>query len=251
MPDLVLTERNDGGEVAIVTLNRPEARNPVSIAMLEALDKTIEALGNDETVRVVILTGAGPVFCAGLDLAEVKSETTTIQRLILRLSQVMRRIRRMPVATIAQVQGAAIGAGFGLMASADFAITHADAKIGYPSPETGFSPAALAPWLISKIGPARARTMLLKGGCVDGRTACDTGIVSQIAPKEAVAATAKELARKLAVTDRNAMGALKSLINDMDISMDDGLLDRAANISADVISGDETQRRLRKLFPEN
>jgi len=243
-----LVETSVAGGIATVTMNRPESRNPTSIAMLDALDEALDVVSAGNDTRVMILTGAGRSFCSGLDLDEVVADEVTIRRLLCRLSEVMRRIRRLPIATIARVQGAAIGGGFGFLAVADFALTHPDAKIGYPPLTTGLSPALMAPWLVRKIGPSRARAMLMAGGTISGRDAHEAGIVSHLVERETLEATADELAARLLTAGVYASTAMKEFLNELDGSVDDDLLDRAATVSADVIASSETQERLAKLF---
>jgi enoyl-CoA hydratase/carnithine racemase len=246
MSDLVLTTVDSG--VARLTLNRPDARNATSIAMLDAMDAGLDAIAGDDSVRVLRLAGAGRSFCSGLDLGEVRAGDETIRRLLRRLSEVMRRLRRLPLVTIAEVQGAAIGGGFGFMAVTDFAVSHAEAKIGYPPIETGLSPALMAPWLIRKVGPSRARSMLLAGGTISGTRAEALGLVTHLVSREAIADAARTLAAELARGGAEGMRAMKALLNDLDGSTEDDPLDRAALVSAEVIACDETQQRLGELF---
>lgn len=245
MSDLVLLETVEA--IATVTLNRPEARNPTSIALLDAMDGVFDRVADDDSVRVLILAGAGRSFCAGLDLAEVRRDPETIRVLLRRLSEVMRRIRRLSMPTIARVQGAAIGGGFGFLAVCDFAISHAEAKIGYPPLETGLSGALMAPWLVRKIGPSRARAMLLEGGTISGRAAWETGIVTHLVDAAELETAAADLAGKLRKGGPGAMRAMKALLNDLDGSLENEMLDRAAGVSADVIASKETQARLAEL----
>jgi methylglutaconyl-CoA hydratase len=247
MPDLVLIDLDRSKGIAKLTLNRPEARNPTSIAMLDAMDRGLDVLSADDGARVLILSGSGKTFCAGLDLYEVRSDEHTIHRMLMRLSQVMRRIRRLPVPTIARVQGAAIGGGFGFLAVCDFAVTHPEARIGYPPVETGLSPALMAPWLMRLIGPSRARAMVVQGGTITGAEAHERGIVSHLAEPDALDDTVNDLSAELRKAGPTAMRAMKNLLNELDDSMNDAMLDAAARVSAEVIASKETQDRLKKF----
>ena len=251
MSDFVLTTVDESTAIATVTLNRPEARNPTSIAMLDAMDGALDLVTADERVRVVILRGEGSSFCSGLDLDEVRAGPATVRRLLERLSHVMRRIRRLPLATVAQVEGAAIGGGFGFMVVTDFALTHPEAKIGYPPLALGLSPALMAPWLLRRIPAGRARAMLMAGGTISGQTAYDMGLVSHLASRGDLPTVARRLADDLALGGPGATRSLKSLLNELDDSTADDVLDRAAAVSADVIASDETQERLTRMFGED
>ncbi|MBT8485999.1 MAG: enoyl-CoA hydratase/isomerase family protein, partial [Phycisphaerae bacterium] len=155
------------------------------------------------------------------------------------------------VPTIACVQNAAIGGGFGFMAACDFRLTHPEAKIGYPPVATGLSPALMAPWLMRIVGPARARAMLLRGGTISGQVAFDAGIATGLHPVTTLPEESVTLAQHLAQGGPHAMRAMKRFLNELDGSDEDGMLDRAARVSADVIAHPETQARLRERFGDN
>ena len=248
MPELVISETANG--VATVTLNRPQQRNAISLELLDALDAAIAAVEQDERVRVMILAGAGPVFCAGMDLEQLVIGQGVGREMIFgllrELSQVARRIHRLQIPTISCAQGAAIGGGCTLMLVTDFAVTHAEARIGYPPAEMNLSPAVLAPWLIRRIGPGRARAMLLRGGTVSGAEAFQRGLVTDVVEPEAIESTAADLARTVMEAGRDATAVLKGLLNELDGSLDDAALDRAADCSARIVAGEEAQARLRE-----
>jgi len=248
MSDPVLLEIDGGAGIATVTLNRPEARNSISIALLDAMMEALTHLTADESVRIMILTGAGESFCAGADLAEVRGDRATIETLLMRLSHVMRTIYRLPIPTIGKVRGAAIGGGFGLMLVTDFAIAHREAQIGYPPLETGLCPAVMAPWLAGKVGPGRARATLLRGGTISGEEARQLGIVTQLVNAADLDTAAGALARELARGGRSAMSHMKRFLNELDGSLSDDLLDHAAQVSAEVVASEETQQRLREMY---
>ena len=245
MSDLVLVDSDDG--IVIVTLNRPEARNALSVALIDALEAAIEQVEH-EPARVLILAGAGSVFCAGMDLKGVLADAAGMRRMLRGLSQVMRRIRRLPIPTIAQVQGAAIGGGCGLMVVTDFAVTHPQAKVGYPEVSLGVCPAVVAPWLIRKVGGGRARALLLAGGTMSGTTGYETGLATHLVPRDRLEAEVQSLGRRLAEGGPQALGVTKQWINDLDGSLDDAVFEKGAEISADVIVGEEAQSRLRSHF---
>jgi methylglutaconyl-CoA hydratase len=247
MSDLVLMQVHEGTGIAALTLNRPSARNSVSAALLEAMAEALASLAVDESVRAMILAGAGGTFCAGADLDEVRSGRATIEKLLARLAQNMRSIRRLPFATIAAVRGAAIGGGLGLMCAADFAITHDEARIGYPQPETGLSPAVLAPYVASRVGAGRARAMLLRGGTMSGRAAHVIGLVDELVEEAGLEVAAHSLAAELARAGREATAQMKRLLNQLDATSEEQLLNEAASVSIEVVASEETQRRLRRM----
>ena len=136
------------------------------------------------------------------------------------------------------------------MVVTDFAITHPEAKVGYPEVDLGVCPAVVAPWLVKKIGAGRARAMLLAGGTMSGEDGFAVGLASHLAPAEELEAASLQLAGKLLKGGRHAMAVTKRWLNELDGSMEEEPFERAAELSAQVIAGEEAQTRLRKIFGE-
>lgn len=252
MNDLVqVTLENN---IATLTLNRPEAHNALSVELIAAMNEALSGIERDAApdgaVRVMILAGEGKSFCAGMDLKGVMSDPKKMAGMLRDLSVFSRRVRRLPIPTIARVQGAAVGGGCGLMVVTDFAITHPEAKVGYPEVDLGVCPAVVAPWLIKKIGPGRARAMLLAGGTMSGQAGFEAGLASHLVPREQLVSAAQELAEKLVKGGPNAMAVTKRWLNELDGSMEDAPFEKAAELSAQVIAGEEAQTRLRRIFGE-
>ena len=246
MADLVRATRT--GDVFTLELNRPDKRNALSIELIADLNDAIGTIENDETIRVVILGGLGKSFCSGMDLRGVLDDAQAMSGMLLGLSEAARRLRRLPVPVIARVQGAAIGGGCGLSVVADIALTHPEARLGYPEVSLGVCPAVVAPWLIKKIGAGRARSLLLTGGTMSGQQALQLGMVDQLHPQEDLDSAALNLAHELAAGGQQAMAVTKQWLNELDGSMDDDPSITGAQLSAQVIAGSEAQERLRSLF---
>jgi enoyl-CoA hydratase/carnithine racemase len=134
------------------------------------------------------------------------------------------------------------------MVVTDFAVTHPEAKLGYPEVDLGICPAVVAPWLIRRIGAGRARAMLLAGGTMTGQQGFEAGLATHLCPVEELDATVAALAKRLISGGPNALATTKRWLNELDGSMDDAVLDRAAELSAEIIAGAEAQERLRKAF---
>jgi len=243
---LVTTSIQDS--IATLTLARPEARNALNPQLIDDLEEAVMSLEADGSIRVMILTGAGKVFCAGMDLKGVLQDPVAMAGMLMGLSRTMRRIRRLPFPTISQVNGAAVGGGCGLMVVTDFAFTHADAKVGYPEVDLGVCPAVVAPWLIKKLGAGRARAMLLAGGTMSGQAGFEIGLASHLVAKDQLATATMDFAKHLLKGGRHAMAVTKRWLNELDGSLEDAPFDRAANLSAQVIAGEEAQSRLRAIF---
>ena len=246
MADLVRTTSID--DVVTLELNRPDKRNALSIELIADLNDAIGAIEHDETVRVVILGGLGKSFCSGMDLRGVLDDAQEMSGMLLGLSEAARRLRRLPVPVIARVQGAAIGGGCGLSVVADIALTHPEARLGYPEVSLGGCPAVVAPWLIKKIGAGRARSLLLTGGTMSGQQALQLGMVDQLHPQEELDEAALTLARELAAGGQQAIAVTKQWLNELDGSMDDDPSVTGAQLSAQVIAGSEAQERLRSIL---
>lgn len=243
---MVRTETSDG--IRTITLDRPDARNALSLELIEALRGAIDAADRDcraGQVRVVMLAGAGRSFCAGMDLKGVIDDPARMGVMLRTLALTTLAIRRLPVPTVARVQGAAIGGGCGLMVVCDFALTHPESKVGYPEVDLGVCPAVVAPWLVRRIGAGRARAMLLAGGTMSGAEGHAAGLASHCVPMAELEQAALALAQRLASGGPAAQAATKDWLNRLDGSLDEATLLEAADISARVIAGPEAQSRLR------
>ncbi|RLS90489.1 MAG: enoyl-CoA hydratase/isomerase family protein [Planctomycetota bacterium] len=234
--------------IVSIELARPEARNALSRELILQLMSAIEAVSGDQSARALILSGEGKSFCAGMDLRAVADDPIAMGEMLRELSHVSRAIRRLSIPTIARVQGAAIGGGCGLMVVCDFAITHPEAKLGYPEVDLGICPAVVAPWLMKKIGAGAARAMLLAGGTMSGDEGFRRGLATHLVAESQIAATAQTLAERLAKGGPNAIAATKHWLNKLDGSLDDAIADEAAEISARIIAGEEAQSRLRAAW---
>lgn len=232
--------------IATLTLNRPESRNALSIDLLASLHHRVDELTKRPDITVAILTGAGKAFCAGMDLKAVLDNNDLARQLLTSLGDLTVKLRNLPQVTIARVNGAAIGGGCGLTTVCDFAITHADSKMGFPEVDLGVCPAVVAPWLVRKLGPGKARAILLRGGLMSGKEAHTLGLVTTLVETAAdLDPAVTELAARLAQGGPDALRATKSLLNDLDGSRDTDLIRRAAELSAQVLSTPDAQARLR------
>lgn len=238
------------GRIATLTLCRPDARNALSADLLEAMLARLRDIAPREDLTVLVLTGQGKAFCAGMDLKAVTSDEALAagrhEALLQRLAAVTLTLRRLSLVTLAKVNGAAIGGGCGLACACDLAITHDDSTMGFPEVDLGVCPAVVAPWVVRKIGPGRARALLLQGGLKTGREAFDLGLVDhRCESREALDNAADAVARRLAGAGPLALRATKGLINQLDASYDETLLLHAAHLSAQVLASPQTQAMLR------
>lgn len=234
--------------IATLTINRPAARNAMSVEILEAMHAAVDSLAGTDT-KVLVLTGAGRAFCAGMDLKavliELSGDEEMGERLLTSLAELTLKIRSLDQVTVASVNGAAIGGGCGLTCVCDVTVSHADAKLGFPEVDLGICPAVIAPWVVKKLGAGVARKAMLMGGVMSGQDAYDIGLVDQLAPnREALEALTQDVAERLASGGKKALSATKSLLNQLDGSLDEALVLKGAALSASVLKTPEAQAAL-------
>jgi methylglutaconyl-CoA hydratase len=202
--------------VATITLNRPEKRNAVSFQLVEDLVGALAAIEKSES-QVVIITGAGKAFCAGLDLEELKSLIGKSQEQNVKDSQTManlfRTIYDFPKPTIAAVNGAAIAGGTGIATMCDFTLAVPEAKFGYTEVKIGFVPAIVSSYLVFQVGHKIARDLLMTARLFDAAEAHRYGLVNEIVPAENLMARAHELANLMLENSPSSVQATKRLIN--------------------------------------
>lgn len=199
------------GEVTCITLNRPSKRNALNIALLEELCQAIHDVGRMASQHVLVITGAGPVFCAGMDLKEA-SEPENLNPLANLIAKVLTGIYTSPLVTIAAVNGAAIAGGAGLMSACDFAIAASDAKIGYPEIRHGLVAAQVATILIRQVAWRTVRELLLLGELVDANRALEIGLISRVVAPDELMSQALQLARQAAKNAPDAVAETKRLL---------------------------------------
>ncbi|MFG0256564.1 MAG: enoyl-CoA hydratase/isomerase family protein [Phycisphaerales bacterium JB043] len=247
MEDLAQLELD--GTVARLTLNRPEARNALSIELLEALHGRADELARAHDATVCVLTGAGKSFCAGMDLKKVLEEPGAPERLLASLAELTLKLRNIPQVLVGRINGAAIGGGCGLACLCDLSITHADAKLGYPEVDIGVCPAVVAPWLIRRVGSGMARRILLRGGTMSGAEAFELGMVTScVESVDVLDEAVGELVDRLAGAEPNALRATKEWMNTMDGEMLAEQVREGARISASMVETPEARESLARLF---
>jgi methylglutaconyl-CoA hydratase len=245
---MALVELTHTDHIVTAEFNRAEKHNALSPELIESLHEALDALERDQDMRVLILGGLGKSFCAGMDLRGVLNDVNAMGEMLSGLGRATYRLRQLPVPVIARVQGAAIGGGCGFAAVADLAITHPEAKLGYPEVSLGICPAVVAPWLIRKIGAGPARAMLLQGGTQSGEAAYEMGLVDHLVQREELDGAAMDLAQKLARGGGVAIAATKAWLNELEGPVSLETLERGAVLSTEVIAGEDAQERLKKLY---
>ena len=234
--------------VARICLHRGEARNALSLPLIQALNHTLDEVAAEASTRVVLLEGEGKCFSAGMDLKGVLEDPEAMREMLQDLAEATIRLRKFEVPTIAVVQGAAIGGGCGLAIVCDFTMSHPEAKLGYPEVDLGICPAIVAPWLSLRIGAGAARAMLLAGGLINGTEAREQGLLTHLVAREQLETEATALAEQLLKGAPEAMAATKRLLLELDGEAIASQVREGARISATIISGEEAQSRLAPIY---
>jgi enoyl-CoA hydratase/carnithine racemase len=187
------------GLAAVVTLNRPQRRNPLSLGLMLELIGCLDEIGRNRDIRTVILAAAGKVFCSGHDLSEMTGRNIDEYRRIFDVcTQLMMKIQAIPQPVIAEVQGIATAAGCQLVATCDLAVAAEEAAFGTPGVKIGlFCTTPMVP-LARAVGRKRALQMLLTGELVDARTAADWGLINLVVSASDLPAATRKLAAKVA-----------------------------------------------------
>lgn len=237
---------------AILTINRADKRNALSRGLIAALTEAFTRGLNDSAARCVVLTAAGSVFCAGMDLAELQeslnagSQQAPVWEDALRLAKLYDLIYTLPKPTMAAVQGAAVAGGAGLVTVCDLAIAVPEAKFGYPEVRRGLVAAMVMPHLMRHVGERAARYLLLSGELLTADEAHGAGLINEVVPGERLLERALVLAKACAEGGPQALAKTKEYLRQFSrqaLSIED-----AAKASAAPRLTQECQDGLRAFF---
>jgi enoyl-CoA hydratase/carnithine racemase len=201
-----ILQRHDTEGVAWLTLNRPASRNALSMALMQMLDAELAAIADDPAVKVVVIAGAGPAFCSGHDLRELRArpDRDAYEAVFALCSRLMQRIVGLPKPVIARVHGVATAAGCQLVASCDLVVAADTAQFATPGVNLGLFCSTPMVALSRAVGRKAAMEMLLTGDMVDAARARELGLVNRVVPEAgldaAVAALAGQIAGKSPLT---------------------------------------------------
>lgn len=202
--------------VHTILLNRPEKRNALTPELMEELTQALEAAAGNGHCRVVLITGAGSAFCAGLDLDVLRANVDAGEDAALqdaeRIATLFRTLHALPKPTIAAVNGAAIAGGMGIATLCDLTLAVPEAKFGYTEVRIGFIPAIVSAFLRTQIGDKRARDLLLTGRLIGAAEAEAMGLITRVVPEPELMREARSLAEKLMRNSSAAMAATKRLL---------------------------------------
>jgi len=212
------------GPIATLTLDRPDRRNALDPSLLRALAEGIDGVSADDEVRVVVLTGAGSAFSAGADIEWMRASrdrsTEEDRADAVAMAEAFATLDRCPKAVVARVNGPAIGGGAGLVACADVAVATEGTRFAFAEVRLGILPASIAPFVLRKIGPGRARELFTSGRTFDAADAAGYGLVHHVVPADRLDATVDEVARTFLACGPGAVAANKRLVRDATASLD-------------------------------
>ena len=206
----ILAETADDG-VAVVTLNRAEKRNALSLDVMRELVTAFEAIGADRAIKVVILRGVGPAFSAGHDLREMLERSAEEYRIVFDVCvRLMETIQSIPQPVIAEIAGVATAAGCQLVATCDLAVASSAAKFATPGVKIGLFCTTPMVALTRSIGRKRAMEMLLTGEMIDASTAADWGLINRVVTPDALESETRALAAQIASAASYVVGLGKA-----------------------------------------
>ena len=238
MSDSFRTDRRPDGVVRM-TLNRPDVHNAFDDRLIAELTEGLVRIGEDESVRAVVLTGAGKSFSAGADLNWMRrmagysdEENLADARGLARL---MQTLNELPKPTVARVNGAALGGGTGLVACCDIAIASDKATFGTTEARLGIIPAVIGPYVVAAIGPRQARRLMLTGERISAIEAAHIGLVHEVVPAEGLDAAIDAVLENLLKCGPHAISAAKGLVRDL----------TGRPITAEIV--DDTAQRIASL----
>ena len=238
--------------VATLTLARPDLHNALNAEMIGELNDCFLALAADASVRVVVLAGAGPSFCAGGDLKWMQSSLEWSQAQnqadAEALAAMFEAAWTLPKPLIGRVHGPAIGGGVGLVACCDLAVAVDTARFGFSEVKLGLVPAVIAQYVLPKIGVSQARALFVSGERFTAERAFEIGLIHAVTSSEDLDATVASLVRRLRSNGPEAVGAAKRLIDAVWTLDRDAARRYVVEAIAAARTGDEGQEGLRAFL---
>lgn len=221
----------DENGVATLALARPEKHNALSQALINALHKAAKDIAADPAIRVVVLTGQGPTFCAGGDLGwmqeQMAGEAAIKRAAAQSIAQMLGALNTLPQPVIGRVQGNAFGGGIGMACVCDVAIAVEDAKFGLTETKLGLIPATIGPYVLARMGEAHARRVFMSGRIFDAAEAVALGVVAKAVPAaELDNAVAAEVAPYLQCAP-DAVAAAKAFARSLGPTIDESVVARS------------------------
>lgn len=233
--------RSEGAGVATITLDRPEQRNRLDAAGMSGLLEGLRAAADDPQVRVVVLTGAGPAFCAGADLSGATAGGAFSDEGPRALERVLMEMLEMPKPIVARVQGHVAGGGNGLVAAADLAVASQDARFAFSEVRVGVAPAVISVVCLRVMHPRDAQELMLSGERVSAERARQAGLITSVVPPEQLDDAVAEYVTALLAGGPEAVARTKGLLLRIpNLSLSDAF-DEATALSSSLFASEEAR----------
>jgi methylglutaconyl-CoA hydratase len=238
-----LSLETDRRGVAYVTLNRPEKRNALSAQMIDDLTVVARNLGGQDHVRAVILSGAGPVFCAGADLdwmkTQIEASRTERMNAARKLAIMLKTLNELPKPLIGRIHGGAFGGGVGLACVCDVAVAAKGTTFGLTETRLGLIPATISPYVLARIGEGAARRVFMSARVFNAAEARDLGLVANVVDDvDLDTCIQAEIAPYLSAAP-SAVAAAKALFRALSSQIDDVVIENSIRQLADIWDGEE------------
>jgi methylglutaconyl-CoA hydratase len=240
------------GVVSFVWLDRPERRNAFDGKMVAELRSALFDLSGADTVRVIVLAGRGPVFCAGADLEWMKSMASFSREDNLREAQSMAdlffTVYNSPKPTVARVHGAALGGGGGLVSACDIAVAALGTQFGFSEVRLGLVPGVISPYVVTKIGESAARELLLTGERFEATKAQEIGLIRAAVPEVDLDDAIQDRVEALLAAGPQAIADTKALIREVEFRRPEDVQGYTVERIAEARTGDEGQEGMRAFL---
>jgi methylglutaconyl-CoA hydratase len=210
---VILVEKHTS-QITVVTLNRPERRNSLTLELLSELISAIHAASDQPEERVLILRGAGAAFCTGLDLKEAADQTKAHATAEM-VAKTLVAIAETRLVTIAAVHGAAVAGGAGIMSACDFVVAAEKTRIGYPEVRRGLVAGLVMTFLRRQVGERSLRELVLGGELIDAERAKEIGLVNRVVPREELMNEAQKFAASVLQGAPKAIAQTKRLVEEL------------------------------------
>ncbi|WP_170357340.1 crotonase/enoyl-CoA hydratase family protein [Ruegeria arenilitoris] len=238
--------------VATLTLSRPEKHNAMSAQMIAELRQAAVQLGETNDVRVVVLTGAGKSFCAGGDLgwmqAQMAADPETRFVEARKLAEMLNALNTLPKPLIGALQGNAFGGGVGMAAVCDVAIGVDSLKMGLTETRLGLIPATIGPYVIARMGEARARRVFMSARLFDAAEAVELGLLARAVPADELEAAIEAEVQPFLSCAPGAVASAKALVRDLGPRIDDAMIDHTIRALVDRWETDEAHEGISAFF---
>lgn len=247
-----LNFRVDDRGVGYLELNRPEKRNAFSADLIADLTAWTGAAAQDPALRVVVLSGAGKVFCAGGDLDwmmdQIRADRETRMAEARHFARLLRAINELPVPLIARIHGGAFGGGVGLACTVDYAIAQEGTRFGLTETRLGLIPATISPYVIGRLGEGMARRVFMSARLFEAEEARALGLVAEVHPADAMDdAVEAQVAPYLSVSTA-AVGRAKALARSLGPRIDDAVIEETVTRLADTWESPEAAQGIQAFL---